>query len=86
MSKRVTQIPFRGGSGVTPTGAMQFYGDWPGVFIRGDHAFRLKTELQELLAIARDQSKRPRVWPEVERIVEIIERDVPCDTNPTTLR
>src|SRR5262245_33914942 len=59
MSKRVTQIPFPGNSGVTPTGAMQFQGDWPGVFIRGDHAFNLRLELQELLAIAREQSKRP---------------------------
>ena len=86
MSKHITQIPFRGSSGETPTGALQFQGDWPGLFVRGDAAFRLQAELQELLAIAREHSKRPRVWPEVERIAEIIERDVASDTDPTTSR
>lgn len=32
-----TQIPFEGSSGRTPTGAMQFGNDWPGLFIRGDN-------------------------------------------------
>ena len=65
-----------------PTGAMQFQGDWPGLFIRGDAAFRLQSELQELLALARQQEKRPRAWMEVERILEIIEHDVNTDKNP----
>ena len=86
MSKHVTQIPVRGSSGETPTGAMQFQGDWPGLFVRGDHAFRLQSELRELLAIAQQHSKRPTVWPEVERIIEIIERDVAANTDPTTSR
>jgi hypothetical protein len=78
----ITQIPFPGSSGNMPTGAMQFQGDWPGLFIRGDAAFRLQSELQELLALARQQEKRPRAWMEVERILEIIEHDVNTDKNP----
>jgi hypothetical protein len=32
----ITRIPIEGSSGQTPTGAMQFENDWPGLFIRGD--------------------------------------------------
>ena len=31
-----TKVPCPGGSGLTPTGVLQFDGDWPGLFIRGD--------------------------------------------------
>jgi hypothetical protein len=55
MERRITQIPLPGDSGRTPTGAMQFQDDWPGLFVRGDSAGsvltavrRLQTFLQEL--------------------------------------
>ena len=56
------------------------------MFVRGDAAFRLLSELQELLVIAREHSKRRTVWPEIERVIEIIERDVPSDSDPTSSR
>ena len=53
MVGRITQIPLPGDSGRTPTGAMQFQDDWPGLFVRGDSAIpvliairRLQTFLQ----------------------------------------
>ena len=73
---QITKIPVRGGSGTTPTGAMQFEGDWPGLFIRGDHALRLLRELRELTEIAKQQSKSPIVWMETEHIMQIIQQDV----------
>jgi len=53
MSKRITQIPFPGSSGQTPTGAMQFQNDWPALFVRVDKAVALLHSirvLQERLA------------------------------------
>jgi hypothetical protein len=32
------------------TGVVQFFGDWPGVFIRGDNAFAYSNALRQLLA------------------------------------
>jgi hypothetical protein len=46
--QHVTQIPFPGNSGATPTGAMQFAGDWPGLFIRGDDAIMLMCSIHQL--------------------------------------
>ena len=41
----------------TPTGAVQFGDDWPGVFIRGDDAFGLRMMLEDVLAgVCRDRS------------------------------
>ena len=48
MPKRITQIPFPGSSGETPTGAMQFQDDWPGLFVRGDSAIFLSRDIREL--------------------------------------
>jgi hypothetical protein len=48
MPKRITQIPFPGNSAETPTGAMQFQNDWPGLFIRGDNAIDLLTKIRTL--------------------------------------
>lgn len=45
---KITQIPFPGSSGETPTGAMQFQDDWPGLFIRGDDAVQLMAAICEL--------------------------------------
>ena len=43
---RITKIPFPGGSGLTPTGAMEFEKDWPGLFIRGDSAIPLANAIK----------------------------------------
>jgi hypothetical protein len=48
MSKSITQIPFPGSSGQTPTGAMQFQGDLPGLFIRGDTAIVMASKIRHL--------------------------------------
>jgi hypothetical protein len=48
MSKRITQIPFPGGSGQIPTGAIQFQDDWPGLFVRGDTAIDMANKIRYL--------------------------------------
>jgi hypothetical protein len=48
MSKHITKIPVPGGSGQTPTGAMQFQGDLPGLFIRGDTAIDIASKIRHL--------------------------------------
>lgn len=50
MSEKIkrTQIPVPGGSGLTPTGAMQFKDDWPGFFIRGDKAGEISCAINRL--------------------------------------
>ena len=53
MPKHITQIPFPGGSGQVPTGAIQFENDWPGLFLREDSAIALRATilgLQQRLA------------------------------------
>lgn len=75
---KVTQIPLAGSSGQTPTGAMQFVDDWPGLFVRGDDAAQLMfaiRELQERLADHPDlyiASALSRLIP----YADIISRDV----------
>jgi hypothetical protein len=77
-----TQIPLPGGSGRTPTGAMQFQGDWPGLFIRGDQAVALAVWVRELerhLAASKDVSDDLRsafAMSRLSQIANIIERDV----------
>jgi hypothetical protein len=46
---RMTRIPYPGDSGTTPTGALQFQNDWPGLFIRGDDAISLMGQIRLLL-------------------------------------
>jgi hypothetical protein len=48
MKKIITQIPLPGGSGLIPTGAMQFQDDWPGLFIRGDNCMALLSAIRNL--------------------------------------
>ena len=78
MPQRVTQIPHPGDSGHTPTGALQFQDDWPGLFVRGDRASGLLScirGLQERLATHPD----PVVGAcliQLGEIADIIERDV----------
>ncbi len=55
-----TQIPFEGGSGRTPTGAMQFANDWPGLFIRGDDTGPVAWAIRQLQQHCADM-KNPEV-------------------------
>ena len=47
-NSKITQIPFPGGSGRVPTGALQLQDDWPGLFIRGDEALWLMHQIRYL--------------------------------------
>ena len=71
----ITKIPIRGGSGEAPTGAMQFEGDWPGIFIRGDEAGSLLMEIDALLAFAREK-KAPVITRTLRQVRDIIANDV----------
>jgi hypothetical protein len=78
MAARITQIPFPGGSGQIPTGAMQFENDWPGLFIRGDNAIALAASirgLQQRLS-AHSDLVVGAVLIQLGQIADIIERDV----------
>lgn len=79
MSKhQITQIPIPGNSGQTPTGAMQFQDDWPGLFVRGDDAIMLMAaieQLQERLAHHPDVIVASAL-NRLSRYAEIIARDV----------
>src|SRR6185312_8295941 len=76
--RRITQIPLSGNSGDTPTGAMQFRDDWPGLFVRGDDAIMLMSAIQQL---AERLANHPDAVVEssliqLSRFADIIERDV----------
>jgi hypothetical protein len=78
MEKRITQIPFPGGSGAVPTGAIQFQNDWPGLFVRGDDANSLAfaiEQLQERIADHPDSVVASSLI-RLRRYAEIIRRDV----------
>jgi hypothetical protein len=73
-----TQIPVPGGSGLTPTGAMEFRDDWPGLFVRGDKAGEISCAVRRLQQHCSDHEH----W-EVQtslrvlgEIADIIENDV----------
>jgi hypothetical protein len=75
---RRTQIPLPGSSGETPTGAMQFQRDWPGLFIRGDDAIFVAASIRELETQLAD-TENVRIASALSRlskIADIIERDV----------
>ncbi|MBI3854001.1 MAG: hypothetical protein HY298_27555 [Verrucomicrobia bacterium] len=75
---KITQIPFPGGSGNVPTGAIQLQDDWPGLFLRGDTAISILScirGLRQRLA----QHADPVVGAalsQLQQIADIIERDV----------
>ena len=78
MPKRITQIPFPGSSGATPTGALQFQNDWPGLFIRGDDAIVLHSRirgLQQRLVDHPDVVVAAALL-QLQEVADIIERDV----------
>jgi hypothetical protein len=75
---RVTEIPIAGGSSRVPTGALQFRGDWPGLFVRGDDAIGLVfgiRHLSERLAADTDPGVA-LAMSRLRRIADIIEHDV----------
>ena len=76
MVKRgITRIPYPGGSGQTPTGALQFQDDWPGLFIRGDDAIILLAAIEQLEQLLCKKCKD--VLPsKLEEIATIIKQDV----------
>jgi hypothetical protein len=71
----IKQIPLPGNSGTTPTGAMQFQDDWPGLFIRGDDAIALLQEWREIQR-ALEGNGVPYFGVTLDKIAELIERDV----------
>ncbi len=78
MPQKITQIPFPGGSGATPTGAMQFQDDWPGLFLRGDAAISLHSNI---IALEQKLAGHPDpligvILLQMRHIAEVIERDV----------
>jgi hypothetical protein len=75
---RITQIPLPGGSGRIPTGALQFQGDWPGLFLRGDNAIALLyciRSLSERLGSYADPVVRDAVL-QLGQLADLIGRDV----------
>jgi hypothetical protein len=76
--RRITRIPVPGNSGQTPTGAMQFQDDWPGLFVRGDDAIMLMAaieQLQERLADHPDVIVAAAL-NRLSQYADIIEKDV----------
>jgi hypothetical protein len=78
MPQRITQIPIPGDSGRTPTGAMQFRDDWPGLFLRGDKASSLASSIRGLQQRLADHPDPVvgAVLIQLGEIADIIERDV----------
>jgi hypothetical protein len=73
-----THIPFEGGSGVVPTGAVQFKNDWPGLFIRGDTAIGYLGLFRAMIEQLKDTTdlKISAGLMVVQELADIIERDV----------
>ncbi len=78
MPKRITQIPFAGGSGTTPTGALQFQNDLPGLFLRGDAAIPLYWSIRslELRLASHPDLVVSSALLRLKAIADIIENDV----------
>jgi len=75
---KILKIPMPGSSGETPTGALQFENDWPGLFIRGDQAISLSSKiraLQERLANHPDAVVTACLI-ELGKLADLIDRDV----------
>jgi hypothetical protein len=78
IERRITQIPFPGDSGRTPTGAMQFQDDWPGLFIRGDDAIVLMGRIRYLVEHVSEHRDLGvmSVLQNLGELASVIERDV----------
>lgn len=78
---KITQIALPASSGVTPTGAMQFKDDWPGLFIRGDEAISLMVNIRALCAEIEgtEFATNLRVFPalvQLRGLADLIDQDV----------
>lgn len=73
-----TQIPVRGGSGLTPSGAMQFENDWPGLFLRGDNAVTVSHAIRQLLEYHGPKPPGALLSPlmVLENVADVIDNDV----------
>jgi hypothetical protein len=78
MPSRITQIPFPGSSGETPTGALQFQNDWPGLFLRGDSAIPVAASIRALeqRLVNHPDAVVAAAFILLKEIANIIERDV----------
>jgi hypothetical protein len=74
----ILQIPLKGGSGRAPSGPVQFQNDWPGLFIRGDHAIALAASIRHVArALADDKSDETLdALERLEWVADTIERSV----------
>lgn len=83
---KLTKIPLPGGSGVVPSGALQFQDDLPGLFLRGDEAVTLGVRIKLLLEVLKEKRvDDPRIWAAVlqlEEVTEMIERYVRVKSAP----
>jgi hypothetical protein len=78
-SKRpILQIPLPGGSGVANSGAVQFQNDWPGLFIRGDHAIILAGSIRHVIqCLTQDKSDDTiEAIKHLEWIATVVEQQV----------
>ena len=77
-SRKITQIPFPGGSGNVPTGAMQFQDDWPGLFLRGDNTIAVRSSIRGLQQRLSDHPDTvvQLALSHLGQIAEVIEKDV----------
>lgn len=60
------------------TGAMQFGGDWPGLYLRGDDAIQLVSTIRDL-RVAIDNRNDPGINASMSRLsalADLIQRDV----------
>ena len=75
---KILQIPMPGGSGQTPTGAIQFQNDWPGLFIRGDQAIDLLSNIRGLQVrlAGHPDGVVALALLQLGKIADIIQRDV----------
>jgi hypothetical protein len=74
----ITHIPVPGSSGQTPTGAMQFQDDWPGLFVRGDDAIMLMAAIERLQERLSDHPDVvvASALNRLSRYADIIDKDV----------
>lgn len=64
------------------TGPVVFAGDWPGIFIRGDHAGHFAMQLRQIKMhlVAHDLI----LWPESAVLDGLIDTLQSCEVKPTT--
>jgi hypothetical protein len=76
MSSAIQTIPFEGNSGDTPSGAIRFGRDWPGLFLRGDSCMELMMELDRISSDLKDRCGYEGLPRQLAFIKKTIEEDV----------